>query len=73
MPNQPLICPQCRAYGRRQILGSLRDDGQLIILRHSHGTTLVNAQEMTLSCGCGYRFYINGGTIEAPKNPVNTP
>ncbi len=64
LEGQLLICPQCQQAGRKQVLGNLKPDGSLLIMRHAHGTTVIKAQSLTLICGCGYPFYITEGMIE---------
>ncbi len=67
--QQLLVCPNCQSLGKRQILGSLRPDGSLLILRHSHGTTLIQAASLSLGCGCGFVFTIAQGAVQTNYAP----
>ncbi len=61
--NGLLQCPNCLKLGKKQILGKILENGQFLVLRFHHGTTLISSQNYTISCGCGYQFNVNGGTI----------
>ena len=64
MTDKRLIeCPDCQRMGKKQILGSMLDNGDLLVLRFHHGTTLVRAPKLELICGCGYIFNFSEGTI----------
>lgn len=56
-------CPDCARIGKKQILGRVLDNGDLLVLRFHHGTTMLRALEYSLLCGCGYSFNIMGTTI----------
>lgn len=68
--GQLLICPQCIAKGRKQVLGNLKPDGSLLIMRFNSGTTIIKATTLTLQCGCGYPIHITEGAIESAYIPV---
>jgi hypothetical protein len=59
-----LECPNCFRYGKKQVLGRLLDNGDLLVLRFHHGTTLIRTPDFSLICGCGYVFNISGTVIE---------
>ncbi len=63
--GQLIECPNCVRTGKRQILGRLLDDGQLLVLRFHHGTTLLSAtpNPIVLKCGCEWGYTISGTVI----------
>lgn len=49
-----LICPNCEANGRKEILAEMDGEGNLIILRFSDKRTKVVSPNMSVQCGnCG--------------------
>lgn len=58
-----ILCSDCQSKGFRQILGKLREDGSLYILRNKQGTTIITASQYNLLCGCGYTITITQGVI----------
>ena len=58
-----LYCLHCMGGQKPQVLGRLLDNGDLLILRFHQGTTLLHAEHITLSCGCGFSYLINGTII----------
>lgn len=64
-----LSCPICQVTphpnGRLfpQILGRLMPNGQLVILRFRQGTTVIQSGNVTLQCGCGFSYYIEGNHV----------
>lgn len=58
-----LACPICAKVGKKQILGKLLTNGDLIVLRFHHGTTIVKSPTFEVNCGCGYIFNISGTVI----------
>lgn len=58
-----VACPVCERAGKKQILGRVLDDGDLIVLRFHHGTTRLRAPEYNLMCGCGFSFNISGTVV----------
>ncbi len=64
-------CPRCVLSGKKQILGRVLDNGDLVVLRFHHGTTLLRAIEYSLICGCGYQFNISGTVVlQSPLEPI---
>jgi len=64
MSNGFLVeCSNCLKVGKKQILGRVMDNGDLLVLRFHHGTTLLRAEEYKLICGCGYELSIAGTVI----------
>lgn len=61
--GQLIECPNCVRTGKRQILGRVLDDGDLLVLRFHHGTTIIRSPRHELICGCGYGFTISFGTV----------
>lgn len=59
--NNLILCPQCQQKGFKQILGNLTPEGLLLIRRGAHGTTIIQATNLTLGCGCGYVVAITEG------------
>ena len=55
-----LECPECAKEGKKQILGRLMTNGDMLVLRFHHGTTILRASEYQLVCGCGYTYNIQG-------------
>lgn len=63
VPGQLLACPNCAQSGIKQILGKVRDSGDLLILRFHHGTTIVKSSEYSIVCGCGFVFNVSGTVV----------
>lgn len=61
-------CPDCEKTGKKQILGKMTQDGEFMVLRFHHGTTLVESQQYNIKCGCGWSMAVNQGTIVAQMN-----
>jgi hypothetical protein len=66
--NEPLsgrliACPICASKGIKQILGKVLDNGNLIVLRFHHGTTIVTAEKYSIVCGCGQTFNVSGTVV----------
>lgn len=60
-----LYCPICKSeHGKHLVLGEIRPDGSFFVMRFHSGTTLLNAPHLTVSCGCGFSYYLTGTTIE---------
>ena len=57
-----LYCPVCTI--KTQVLGRLLPTGELLVLRFHSGTTLLKSDSYTLSCGCGFTYFISGMNIE---------
>ncbi len=66
--GQLLNCPNCERVGKKQFLGRIMPNGDLIVLRFHHGTTIVKSENYSLACGCGFKFDISGTVIQ--KNYV---
>ena len=56
-------CPRCAELGKKQILGRVLTNGDLLVLRFHHGTTIIHANDYSLVCGCGYVFDISGTVV----------
>ena len=63
--GQLLPCPNCERSGKKQYLGRVLPNGDLIVLRFHHGTTLIKASSYQLACGCGFKFDISGTVVAA--------
>lgn len=63
MNNNLLVCPNCKKEGKTQVLGRILENGQFLVLRFHHGTTLVQASQYSIVCGCGYQFNVANGTV----------
>lgn len=61
--GQLLQCPSCIQSGKTQYLGSVQPNGDLIVLRFHHGTTIIKAESYSLGCGCGFSFSVSGTAI----------
>jgi uncharacterized Zn finger protein len=49
-----LICPNCFSQGKKEVLGELDEEGNLVIMRFHNGTTKVISPLMMVKCGkCG--------------------
>lgn len=60
-----LYCPLCKTeQGKHLVLGKIMPDGSFFVLRFHSGTTLLNSAHLTVSCGCGYSYYLSGTHIE---------
>jgi hypothetical protein len=53
-----VTCPECLLSGKRQILGSVNANGEFIILRFHHGTTMIKSSAYSIGCACGYLLSI---------------
>lgn len=58
-----IICPMCAKVGKKQILGRLLPNGQFLVLRFHHGTTIIQSTQYSIVCGCGYQVNITMGQI----------
>lgn len=67
--GQLVICPNCALIGKKQVLGKVLANGDLLVLRFHHGTTIVRAVEFSIVCGCGYSHSVSGAV---PQNYVET-
>ena len=56
-------CPVCLESGKKQILGRVLDNGDFLVLRFHHGTTILRSKEYSLVCGCGYLMNISGTVV----------
>lgn len=63
--GQLIACPACLNKGKQQYLGRILPNGDLIVLRFHHGTTLIKASNYYLVCGCGFKFDVSGTVIQA--------
>lgn len=61
--GQLVECPACQRSGKKQILGRVLDNGDFLVLRFHHGTTLLRAAQYELICGCGMLFNISGTVV----------
>lgn len=46
-----LICPVCFAHGKKEVLGELDEQGNLVIMRYRQGSTVVTSSNMVVRCG----------------------
>jgi hypothetical protein len=54
MSKNFLVCPTCHEAGRKEVLGELDNEGNLIIMRFHNGSTKVISPLMQVQCGrCG--------------------
>lgn len=60
-----LICPDCLAKEKRNILGSVTDDGNLVVQRYHQAITIVMSKNFSIFCQCGFGTTLiqNGTTI----------
>ena len=58
-----LVCPNCKTLGKQQVLGRVLENGQFLVLRFHHGTTIIQSNQYTVTCGCGYQFSVANGTV----------
>lgn len=63
-PSGLLPCPVCATTPKPQILGRILPNGDLLVLRFHSGTTILRGEHMSLGCGCGFMYFINGTIIE---------
>lgn len=56
-------CPICKEKGKKQVLGKILENGDCLVLRFHHGTTILKAESYTLHCGCGFTYGVSGTTI----------
>ncbi len=59
-----LYCDHCKTNGKAQVLGRMLSGGELLVLRYHLGTTLLKSDAYTLSCGCGFTYYIVGSDVQ---------
>ena len=54
-----IICPVCESNGCKSILGEIRDDGKMSVLRFHSGETLISGPSFSVTCGrCGTEVFI---------------
>ena len=66
-----LICPSPKHWNpvlkvnepQEVSLGSINDDGFLLLRNKRHHTTILKSEKYTLACDCGYKVYYEKGTI----------
>jgi hypothetical protein len=63
MEGQLLECPLCKEKGKRQVLGKVLNNGDLLVLRFHHGTTICRSESYSLMCGCGFAYNVSGTVI----------
>lgn len=63
-------CSNCLKENKRQILGRVMNDGDLIVLRFHHGTTVIKSKSYQLLCSCGYGYNIQGTVISSISGTV---
>jgi hypothetical protein len=69
--GQFIICPNCALIGKKQILGKLLNNGDFLVLRFSHGTTIIRAMQYSIVCGCGFNHNVSGAvTIQDNQQHV---
>lgn len=59
--NGLLICPKCLADGKKYIMGSVTEKGELEVLRYesNHRVTIIKGESFTVFCQCGFGTTIN--------------
>ena len=64
-----IVCPNCarrldkEGQPINQVLGRVMDDGNFMVLRFHHGTTILNVgSDYSVKCGCGYEYHVAHGT-----------
>lgn len=65
--NKSIICPLCSAKGTTNLLGSVNENGYLIIKRNAYGTTIVFAQVYQIVCQCGFGTVVQNTSGKAYK------
>lgn len=65
-----LECPRCKALGKKQYLGKILENGQFMVLRFHHGTTIIEAKQYSIACGCGYQFNVSNGTVVLNQSQI---
>jgi hypothetical protein len=75
IPQGMLVeCPECAMRGVKQILGRVLTNGDFMVLRFHHGTTIIRTSQYELVCGCGYVFNIAGTVVaSAPSEDTYSP
>lgn len=52
-----IYCPHCEENGKRNVLGSLNDSNEIVILKLK-GITKITGDDFALTCGsCGNKVY----------------
>jgi hypothetical protein len=60
-----LYCTHCLSEsGKHPVLGRLLISGGVLVMRYHVGTTILQASNITLSCGCGFSYYLTGNSID---------
>lgn len=63
--GQLLYCPVCQSEkGKHPVLGRLLINGGVLVMRYHSGTTILNAPNITIGCGCGFCYYLSGTVVE---------
>lgn len=71
-PNGLIVCPTCEKLGKKQVLGRVLENGQFLVLRFHHGTTIIQSTSYSIVCGCGYHVDINMGQVQVSQFPTAT-
>lgn len=67
MDGTLLECPNCYLLNKKQYLGRVLPNGDFLVLRFHHGTTLLKGLEgrpFEVNCGCGFIFSIQGTVVQ---------
>jgi len=49
-----IICPSCEKSGKKEVLGEIKETGEITVLRFHKGETKIKSANMEIICGkCG--------------------
>lgn len=59
MAKKLVICPNCESKGELNVLGEVKDNGCISILRFHKGETIVTGDSFSVVCGrCGEEIFM---------------
>lgn len=71
MKKNFIVCPNCEQNGTINILGEIKNNGDLVVLRFHKGETIVKGDSFTVVCGvCQLPIYIRRKVTSQPPKII---